>query len=92
MQIMAVKARRMEARVDAETDERITRAAAVTHESVSGFVVRAARAEADRVLMRADVTPMPAEQFDALIASLDEADTAPTLVRAAARSRRFHRA
>jgi uncharacterized protein (DUF1778 family) len=69
----------MEARVDPETYELITRAAELTQESVSGFVVRAARAEADRVLARVDVTALPAEQFDALIDSLDEADPAPTL-------------
>jgi uncharacterized protein (DUF1778 family) len=57
------------------------------HESVSGFVVRAARAEADRVLARTDVTVMPAEQFDAVVASLDSPDPAAKLVQAAARSR-----
>jgi uncharacterized protein (DUF1778 family) len=66
--------RQITARVDEETDELITRAAAVTHESVQGFVVRAARHEAERVLTREDVTWMPAEQFDLLISSLDHAD------------------
>lgn len=88
---MAIKTRRVEARIDPETDELIARAAAVAHESVSGFMVRAARAEADRVLARSDVTPMPAEQFDALIASLDQAEAASTLSRVAARPRRFQR-
>lgn len=86
---MAVKTRRLESRVDPETDELITRAAELMQESVSGFVVRAARAEADRVLARGDVTAMPAEQFDSLIGSLDQADHAPTLAKAAARPRRF---
>lgn len=62
-----------------------------THESVSGFVIRAAQAEAERVLARTDVTLMPAEQFDAMITSLDEPDPAPNLARAAARARRFQR-
>lgn len=88
---MAVRSRRVEARVDPETSEEIARAAAVTSESVSAFVVRAAKAEAGRVLSRAEVTPMPSEQFDAMIAALDTADAAPRLARAAAQSRRFQR-
>ena len=79
----------MEARVDPETDELITRAAELMHESMSGFVIRAARAEADRVLARTDVTVMSAEQFNAVICSLEEADRAPTLARVAGRPRRF---
>lgn len=86
---MAAKTHRMEARLDAETDQLIARAAELTNESVSGFVVRAARAEADRVLARMDVTVMPAEQFDALIESLDQPDRASLLARTAARRRRF---
>lgn len=86
---MAVRSRRLEARVDPETDELISRAAALTHESISSFVVRAARDEAGRVLARADMTWMPAEQFDLVIDSLDHADPAPVLKRAASRSRRF---
>ena len=78
--------------VDPEISERITEAAAASHESVSGFVMLAARAEADRVLGRTDVTLMPAEQFDAMVASLDHRDQAPNLARAAARERRFERA
>lgn len=88
---MSVRTRRMEARVDPETDDLISRAAELTRESISAFVVRAARAEADRVLARTDVTAMPAGQFDALVGSLDQADPAPALVRAAARPRRFAR-
>ena len=86
---MAVKSRRMEARVDPETDELITRAAELTRESVSSFVIRAARDEASRVLARADLTWMPAEQFDLLITSLDHADPAPALERAVARRHQF---
>ena len=78
--------------VDPEIRERITEAAAASHESVSGFVMLAARAEADRVLGRTDVTLMPAEQFDAMVDSLDVGDPAPNLSRAASRERRFERA
>ncbi len=88
---MATRTRRMEARVDPETDERISKAAALNHESVSAFIVRASRAEADRVLARADVTVMSAEQFDLMVESLDHADEAPRLAEVAARPRRFSR-
>jgi uncharacterized protein (DUF1778 family) len=48
--------------------------------------VRSARAEADRVLARADVTVMPAEQFDAMVAALDDPREVPELVRLARRA------
>jgi uncharacterized protein (DUF1778 family) len=89
---MATKTQRIEMRTDPDSEARITRAAAVTHESVSGFVLRAATSEADRVLARTDVTLMPAEQFDALINSLDVPDEAPALSRLASTRRRFARA
>ena len=88
---MATKTQRIEIRADAESQERIIRAASVVHESVSAFVLNAATAAADRVLARADRTLMPAEQFDALLATLDEPDEAPALARAAARRRRYAR-
>lgn len=88
---MATKTRRIEMRADPASEERISRAAALLHESVSSFVLRAASTEADRVLAHADTTLMPAEQFDALIGSLDVPDAAPTLARIAARGRRFVR-
>ncbi len=87
---MATKTRRMEQRIDEETDALLTRAAAVTHESVSAFVVRSARTEASRVLARADVTLMPEAQFDRMLAALDEAPRRiPALADAAARTRRL---
>jgi uncharacterized protein (DUF1778 family) len=89
---MKTKTRRMEQRIDEETDALLSRAAAATHETVSGFVVRSARAEASRVLARSDLTMMPAEQFDRMIAALDEAPrTVSALAAAAARPRRFAR-
>lgn len=87
---MATKTRRLEARVDPEGEHRITEAAARTRESVSTFVLRAALNEADRVLARSDVVFMPAEQFDALMDSLDTPDEAPVLAHAA-RHRGFSR-
>lgn len=66
-------------RADPESDALISRAAAAEQLSVSAFVLGAAVREAERVLGRADQTLMPAEQFDALVASLDAADRAPRL-------------
>ncbi len=88
---MATKTQRIEMRADPDSEARITRAASVTRESVSSFVLRAATAEADRILARTEVTLMPAEQFDALIDSLDVPDPAPALSRLAAAPRRFTR-
>jgi uncharacterized protein (DUF1778 family) len=86
------KDRRIEARTDAETEERITRAAALTGTSVSTFVVSAAAERAEEVLARArDVTFMYVEQFDVLMASLETPDEASTLAAAAERPRRFSR-
>jgi uncharacterized protein (DUF1778 family) len=88
---MATKTERIEMRTDPDTGARITQAAQITQTSVSAFVLDAATAAAERVLARRDQTIMPAEQFDALIASLDTPDTAPKLTQIAARPRRFTR-
>jgi len=80
----------MEQRIDEETDVLLAKAAAVTHESVSAFVVRSARDEAARVLARSDLTMMPAGQFDEMLAALDQAPRRiPALAAAAGRARRF---
>lgn len=79
-------------RADPGSEALIARAAAAEDLSVSAFVLGAAAREADRVLGRADQTLMPAEQFDALIGSLDRADAAPRLKAAAGRQRRYNRA
>jgi uncharacterized protein (DUF1778 family) len=80
------KSRRFEGRVDAESYEAIARAAVVTGQSKAAFMVAASRAEADRVLGRADVTLMPPEQFDALVASLDEPGPVPEALSRAVRA------
>ncbi|MFF3439394.1 DUF1778 domain-containing protein [Streptosporangium sp. NPDC002721] len=87
---MTAKTHRIEVRPDASTKELIMRAALAMGESISSFVLRAARAEAGRVLARPDVTPMPADQFDDLVDSLDEPDEAPRLREAARRPRAYH--
>jgi len=71
---MATKTSRLELRIDDETDEYVTRAAAMLHTTKSAFVADAARQAAHRVLGRADVTVMAPEVFDALMASLDVPD------------------
>lgn len=88
---MAAKTERIEMRADQDTGARITQAAQLARKSVSAFVLEAASAAADRMLARDEQTIMPAEQFDALIASLDVPDPAPKLAEVAARPRRFTR-
>lgn len=79
-------------RADEASEELIARAAELGGQSVSAFVLGAATREADRVLGRADRTLMPAAQFDALVAALDEPDPAPRLQRVVAGPRRVRRA
>lgn len=88
---MTTKEARLDFRLDPEVKARIERAAKLTHESTSGFVVHAAAAAADHVLARADVTMMPAEQFDRLYAALDLADEAPNLRNLAQHERKYIR-
>lgn len=87
---MTTKSRRIEMRADEATERRIVLAAQLTHQSVSAFVLGAARVEADRLLAEQDTT-MPAEQFDTLIASLDRADPAPNLRRLGRQPARYRR-
>jgi uncharacterized protein (DUF1778 family) len=88
---MATRNKRIEMRADPESEALITAAAAACHVSVSAFVLEAATEEAGRVLGRADLTLMPAEQFDAFIVALDEPDEAPRLAQAARSPRRYTR-
>jgi uncharacterized protein (DUF1778 family) len=88
---MATRTKRIEMRADAESEALISAAAAARRVSVSAFVLEAAIEEAGRVLGRADLTLMPADQFDALIAALDEPDEAPRLAQAARHPRRYTR-
>ena len=61
---------RLDARADEETHALVQEAAAITGETVSSFVVTAARDRAEKIVARADRTIMPAEQFDAMVAAL----------------------
>jgi uncharacterized protein (DUF1778 family) len=89
--VMATRNKRIEMRADPESEALITAAAAACRVSVSAFVLEAATEEAGRVLGRADLTLMPAEQFDAFIVALDEPDDAPRLAEAARSPRRYTR-
>jgi uncharacterized protein (DUF1778 family) len=68
---------------------RIESAAMLEDTTISNFVVAAAAERADEVVRQHEThTSVPAEFFDALIASLDEpAEVNPALAKAAARSR-----
>jgi uncharacterized protein (DUF1778 family) len=83
------KSRRFEGRLDPESDRIIARAAALTGQSKAAFMVQSARAAADRVIGRADVTLMPADQFDALVESLGSPQPLPSIERALTRPRAF---
>jgi uncharacterized protein (DUF1778 family) len=88
---MATRTRRIEMRADPESEALISRAAAAQRVSVSAFVLDAAAREASRVLGRADLTLMPADEFDAFVGALEHADPAPRLAAAAAGGRRYRR-
>ena len=83
--------RRLEARLDPATDDLITAAAHASGETRSAFIVRSARQAAAEALGRRDVTLMSAEQFAAMMASLDSPDPAPRLAAAARRPRAYGR-
>lgn len=89
---MAAKTRRWETRVDEETDALTSEAAERLHVSKSQFVADSARAAAEDVLARSDVTLMDPALFEELVNSLDTPDPAPALRRAAQTPRRSRRA
>lgn len=89
--LMTIREARLDFRLDPESKARIERAASLNRESVSAFVVHAATAAADHVLAQAEVTMMPAEQFDELLEALDVADEAPALARLGNTERRYMR-
>jgi uncharacterized protein (DUF1778 family) len=80
--IMAAKTRRLEARIDQSTEERLRRAASLARQTTSAFVVEAALERADWVLARADRVLMPDADFDRLLEALDRPPApAPELLR-----------
>lgn len=85
------KSERIEARATAHEAAVIARAAELSNSTVSSFVVGAAVAKAETVVARAGHTLMPAEQFDAMIAALDDATPIDEIVALAKRPRRITR-
>jgi len=77
-----MKTERLAARVTPAELDTIKRAAELEHLSPSAFMVRSALREADEVLTRADVTYMPPDQFQQVMATLDIPDEAPRLAQA----------
>jgi uncharacterized protein (DUF1778 family) len=88
---MAAKAERVEARLTPVQRRQIEQAAALSGESVSGFMVLAALERAESVVVERATTVVAAEYFDQLVASLDQPDEAPRLARAARAARRRRR-
>ena len=88
---MATKTQRIEMRTDPDSEARIAQAARLSNQTVSAFVLDAANAAADQLIARVHHVVVHNEQFDELLSSLDRADEAPTLRRAAQRKRRFTR-
>jgi uncharacterized protein (DUF1778 family) len=80
---------RIELRVSADDKAAIAAAAAAEQVTTTDFVRDAVLARMEHVRGRSDRTLMPAAQFDALVASLDNADQTPNLARAFASRRRF---
>jgi uncharacterized protein (DUF1778 family) len=88
---MSPKTDRFEVRVTSQNREQIRSAAETVSESTSDFIRNAALERADKILALSSRTLMPADQFDALIQSLDTPDDAPDLTQLAAEPRRFSR-
>jgi uncharacterized protein (DUF1778 family) len=88
---VANRTKRIEMRADPVSEALIAEAAAAQRVSVSAFVLDAAAREASRVLGRADLTLMPADQFDAFVQSLERPDAAPRLAEAAEAGRPYRR-
>jgi uncharacterized protein (DUF1778 family) len=92
---MASRTERIEARIDPDSAERIRQASALTHTSMSGFVVAAATEKAEQVIAEHAYTLVPADYFARLIETLDEpSEPMPELRRVAVRERdrpRFRR-
>lgn len=82
-----MKTERLEVRLSTEERRRLEAAADLAGVSLSALVVAAALERADEVVSDHAVTVVPAEYFDRLVESLDRAEPAHRLARAAKRSR-----
>lgn len=85
---MPGRTERFEARVAPREAAKIRRAASLENMSTSAFVVSSAVARADEVIASHQVTTVPPDFFDRLVAALEEPGKAlPRLARAARRAR-----
>jgi uncharacterized protein (DUF1778 family) len=83
------KTERIEARAAPADVRRIEAAAWATSQSVSAFVVAAARAQADRVLAEQEETVVPNDYFERLLTELDKPPREiPALAAAVERAKR----
>jgi uncharacterized protein (DUF1778 family) len=82
---------RLEARIDAELDELITQAADRLNVTKTAFVTESLRDAALKVVARDEAILMPAEVFDAMMASIDVADESRELASLAKLPRRIDR-
>ncbi|WP_079189266.1 type II toxin-antitoxin system TacA family antitoxin [Streptomyces kebangsaanensis] len=83
---------RLEIRIPEEDKKLIERAAKTSHATTTGFVLQAVRQAAQDVLRREQVTVVPPDFYEAMVASLNEPDEANTaLSRAAARAQEIIR-
>lgn len=80
---MVGKSDRIESTVSPEARARLEQAAAMPGASVSSFMSDAAVERADELTAQETTTIVPADYFDALLATLDEPDPAPRLAKAA---------
>ena len=70
---------RIEARATEDDARLIAHAAQLLNKTVSAFTVSAAVEKAENIVARAETTIMPAEQFDAMIAALDDPTPIPQI-------------
>ena len=81
-----MRTQRIEAMLEPQRAERIWYAAELTRTSVTSFVVDAAAEKAEQIIANAPETIVPADFFDSLIASLDEATSVAALRKASPRA------
>lgn len=68
---MAARTARIELRADVARERRIRRAAELSHQSVTAFVLDAATARAEEVIAASSTTVVPSNWFDKLFSALD---------------------
>ena len=72
MSAKEIRSERIDMRVTAEVGELLQRAAVLTHQSKSAFVITAAAQCAERVVREHQAVILPAAAFDRFFAALDE--------------------